>query len=202
MSRYGLALVTPPATLALTLAAAKVHLRVTEDDEDRLIADLIAAAGQWFEEQTYRQLVTAVWDLVLDRLPAGDRPIRIPRAPLQAVASVKYYDAAGTQQTLAAGRYVVTTSEQPGLVRCAQGLVWPIAADRPDAVTVRFTAGYGAESAVPQLIKAGLKLIVGQLYEHREELVDRTITALPIGAQRIMQLYDLGDELSEYGATR
>jgi uncharacterized phiE125 gp8 family phage protein len=201
MARYGLLPVTPPATEALTLAEAKSHLRITGDDEDTLILGLISAAREWFERQTYRQLVTATWDLVLDALPSGSGAIRIPRAPLQSVASVKYYDEAGVLQTVPATDYVVTISEEPGLIRCGQSLVWPTAATRPDAVTVRFTAGYGAAAAVPQLVRSALKLMIGSLFEHREEMVDRQITALPLGAQRIIAFYDLGDELTEYGAT-
>lgn len=78
--RYGLSLYSPPVQEPVTLAEAKTHLRVTYTDDDALIAELITAARQWFEEQTYRALVTQTWDLKLDELPRGDDPIRVPRA--------------------------------------------------------------------------------------------------------------------------
>jgi len=198
---YGLSLYAAPGTEPVSLAEAKAHLRVTHTDEDSLIAELIAAARQWFEEQTYRALVTQTWDLKLDEFPRGEDPIRLPRAPLQSVTSITYTDTVGATQTLAAAAYVVSATRQPGVIRPAYGYVWPEAQDKPDAVTVRFVAGYGAAAAVPAQIKAAIKLLIGQLYEFREQLTERPTQEIPAGAQRIMQLYDLGDELLEYGAT-
>lgn len=200
--RYGLSLYSAPVTEPVSLAEAKTHLRVTYTDDDALIAELITAARQWFEEQTYRALVTQTWDLKLDKFPRGEDPIRVPRAPLVSVTSITYVDGAGVSQTLATNRYAVSATRQPGLIRPAYGLIWPDARSQPDAVTVRFVAGYGNAAAVPAQIKAGIKLILGQLYEFREELTERSTQQLPLGAQRIMQLYDLGDELLEYGSGR
>jgi len=197
--RYGLSLYSEPAIEPVSLAEAKAHLRVTYSDEDALIASQIVAARQWIEEQTYRQLITATWDLVLDEFPSGDKPIQVPRAPLQSVTSIEYTDTAGDAQTLDASRYVVTASRQPGLIRPAYGLVWPEALDAPDTVTVRFVAGYGTAGAVPELLRAAIKLLVAQLYEFREPVLTASANEVPLGVQRIVQMYDLGDELSEYG---
>lgn len=200
--RYGLSLYSGPVTEPVSLAEAKAHLRVTFADDDGLIASLITAARQWIEEQTYRQLVTATWDLVLDGFPSGDKPIRVPRAPLQTVSAITYTDTAGDTQTLATSLYAVTATRQPALIRPAYGQVWPEALDAPDTVTVRFTAGYGTAAAVPDLLKAAVKLLVGQLYEFREPVVTASVNEVPIGVQRILAIYDLGDELTVYGVTQ
>lgn len=199
---YGLTLHTAPDEEPLGLPEAKDHLRVAHEDEDGVIADLIVAARQWIEEATYRQLITATWDLVLDGFPSGYEPIVIPRAPLQSVTSVTYTDSAGDSQTLATSVYKVCTSRQPGEVRLKYAQVWPETLIEPDVVTVRFVAGYGDCDEVPALLKSAMKLIIGQLYEHREELVERKLEALPLGAQRIIRMYDLGDELTDYGVWR
>jgi len=197
--RYGLSQYAAPATEPVSTAEAKTHLRVTYTEDDALIAALITAARQWVEEQTYRALVSQTWDLTLDEFPTGDDPIRIPRAPLVSVTSITYTDTAGASQTLAAANYVVSATRQPGLIRPAYNCEWPEAQDKPDAVTVRFVAGYGAAAAVPETLKAAIKLLVGQLYEHREAAAPVAIHEVPLGVQRILQLYDLGDELLEYG---
>jgi len=199
---YGLSIVTPPATEPIITNEAKTHLRVTSSDDDTYIAGLIEAARQWIEEQLYRQLVTATWDLVLDEFPTGDNPIRIPRAPLVSVTSVTYTDTAGDAQTWSDDDYVVSTSREPGEIRPAYGEIYPTARSAPDVVTVRFVAGYGAAAAVPELLKAALKLLVGSMYEFREDQVERAVATLPLGTQRILAIYDLGDELLEYGALR
>lgn len=200
--RYGLKLYTAPAQEPVSLTEAKLHLRVTFTDEDTLISSLIAAARQWIEEQTYRQLVTATWDLVLDEFPSGGGPIRIPRAPLQSVTSITYTDTAGAAQTLSSSLYAVSATRQPGLIRPAYGQVWPEAQDKPDAVTVRFVAGYGVANEVPDLLKAGVKLLIGQWYEFREPVIPASVSEVPLTVQRIVQSYDLGDELLEYGAAK
>jgi len=198
---YGLDLVTAPAEEPLTVAEAKEHLRVTFDDDDTLIDSLITAARKWLEEETYRQLVTATWDLVLDRFPSGQQPIRIPRAPLASVTSITYTDIAGDSQTLTVSEdYVVSATREPGIIRPAYAQTWPTARDAPDVVTVRFVAGYGDADDVPEPIVACLKLLIGQMYEFREELAERALHRLPNGAQRLIELYSLGDELMEYGA--
>lgn len=200
---YGLQLTTPPAVEPLSLGEAKLHLRVTDTDEDALIQSAIAAARKQFEEATYRQLITATYELTLPRFPKGKRPIVVPRAPLQSVGGITYLDSAGNEQTLATSRYVVTASRQPGLVWPAFGYTWPTTYEHPAAVTVTFDAGYGdAADDVDDLIKAAMRLMIGQAYEFREQLISGTIVnEIPTGAQRIVAMYDLGDELTEYGAT-
>jgi len=197
---YGLATVTAPAEEPITLTEAKAHLRVYIDDDDTLITAQIAAARQWFEETTYRQLVTATYDLVLDDFPSGACSILVPRAPLQSVTSINYTDSAGDEQTMDSGDYVVSTSREPGEIRLGYSKTWPATRNEPDAVTVRFVAGYGDESTVPEAIKAAIKLVVGHLYEHREEvIVGETANLLPMGAKSIADMYRLGDELLAYG---
>jgi hypothetical protein len=65
-----LQLVTPASEEPVSLAEAKLHLRVESDDDDALIGALITAARQAAE--TLRPAVsstTARWKLVLDSLP-------------------------------------------------------------------------------------------------------------------------------------
>jgi len=198
---FGLNLITAPACEPLTLTDAKDHLRVTYSDEDLLIESLITAARIEFEALTYRQLITATYDLVLDGFPRNDLPIRIPRAPLQSVTSITYTDPAGDAQTLDSANYIVSATRLPGIIRPAYGCTWPTARTEPDAVTVRFLAGHGEDpDDVESLAKAAIRLLIGQYYEFREEVIDRSVYQLPKGAARIIQLYDLGDELLEYGA--
>ncbi len=66
------ALVTAPATEPVSLAEAKLHLRVETGmtDDDTLISALIVAARQVAETITRRALITQVWKLVLDQFPA------------------------------------------------------------------------------------------------------------------------------------
>jgi hypothetical protein len=54
------------------------------------------------------------------------------------------------------------------------GQIWPIALPQIGAVSVIFDAGYGDASAVPEGIKTWIKLRLGSLYVHREEVASMT----------------------------
>ena len=191
-----LQLVTPPAEEPVSLADAKLHLRVDFTDDDTLITALIAAARQAAETLTGRQIVTARWKLVLDSfpgpslmgVPAGDpfslpgHAILIPKSPVSSLVSIQYLDMSGTLQTMPATDYTVDAACEPARITPVFGKIWPISLPQIGAVTVTFDAGYGPATSVPEGIKSWIKLRIGSLYAHREEvaLINRgKIEALP-----------------------
>lgn len=184
----GLKLVTAPEAEPVSLAEAKAHLRVTSADEETLISALIVAAREHCEAWTHRRFVTQTWDLVLDCFPGWS--LEFPNAPLQSVTSVTYVDTAGATQTLDSSEYLVDAQTDPGRIAPAYGLHWPATRDQMNAVTIRFACGYGAAAAVPSAIKAAMLLIVGHLFENREEAVTGTIIAeLPFGVPALLAPY-------------
>ncbi len=179
-----LQLVTPPAGEPISLAEAKLHLRVDGGDDDPLIGLLITAARQAAETITGRQLMTARWRLVLDAFPgpllmhAGSgssfslpaHAILLAKCPVQSVVSVEYLDMNGTTQVLPASDYVLDAACEPARLTPVFGKTWPPTLPQIGAVTVTFEAGYGAASEVPEGLKSWIKLRVGSLYGHREEM--------------------------------
>lgn len=192
----GYKLVTAPSGEPLSLQEAKVHCRVFITDDDTLIGALIVAARQYAEQLTARCFVTQTWQLVLDSFPgvglAGYAPwgqtfglpgnaILLEKGPIQSVDSITYVDMAGATQTLASTEYIADLSSQLVRITPKFGKVWPIALPQIASVTVAFTAGYGAASAVPQGLKQWLLLRIAALYENREEFVTgRSIVCTPL----------------------
>ncbi len=188
-----LSLVVEPTDEPVSLELAKIHLRVVgDDDEDDFIEDIvIPAARERAEVATRRQLSLATWDLVLEEFPASGF-IEIPKPPLVSVVFVKYVDTAGVTQTLATSGYLVQAPAGP---RCARGRialpfasVWPVTLRQMGAVTVRFTAGYAA--GIPPLLKNGLLMDAGSLYEQRESVLSGnsgrfTAVEVPRGSRMI-----------------
>jgi len=138
----------------------------TNTTTDPLLAMLIAAARGAAETITRRALITQTWDLVLDCFPYWEMSIPLPT--LQSVTTITYIDANGATQTLAADQYLVDTKSEPARITPAYGLVWPSTRYQTNAVTVRFVAGYGTASAVPQAIKNWMLIRIKQMYGQRE----------------------------------
>ena len=177
-------LVTPPTEEPVSLLEAKLHLRVDFDEDDMLIASLITAARQAAETLTGRQLTTARWKQVLDcfpgpslmGVPAGQaftlpgHAILLAKAPVQSVVSINYLDMGSVNQTMPALTYTVDVACEPARITPVFGQIWPICLPQIGAVSVTFDAGYGTASQVPEGIKSWIKLRVGSLYAHREEV--------------------------------
>jgi uncharacterized phiE125 gp8 family phage protein len=177
-------LITPPAAEPVSLAEAKLHLRVDFDEDDALILALISAARQAAEMLTQRQLVTARWRMVLDSfpscglmgVPAGQtftlpgHAILIPKSPLQSMLEIRYLDMAGVSQVMPSAHYTVDKACEPARITPVFGQIWPVALPQIGAVSVTFDAGYGSAADVPEGLKSWIKLRLGSLYAHREEV--------------------------------
>lgn len=180
---WALSLITPPVLEALdTTPGGEVyqHLRLEPEllAQAGLIAAYAAAARQEGERISRRQFITATWELAMESwyeegiFRCGR--IVLPLPPLISVVSAKYLDAAGVEQTWSAAEYTVQVQAgdfpQKGCLFPVVGKTYPaVGLCRPDAVKVRFTAGYGTTpSTVPGLFRNAMLLLVGEAYERRE----------------------------------
>lgn len=186
-----LTLVTGPAVEPVSVSEAKSHLRVDISDDDTLIGTLITVARTHVEQHLRRALVTQVWDLVLDCFPGA--VLRLPLPPLASVTSITYTDVDGNGGTVSAGDYLVDVDEEPGRVVLKSAATWPAVVLREAAgVRVRFSAGYGAAADVPEPIKQAILLLVGSLYENREDVLVAqgvTVMRIPFGVQALLMPY-------------
>ncbi|MBE3118845.1 MAG: phage head-tail connector protein [Candidatus Atribacteria bacterium] len=177
-----------PSTEPVSLSEAKAHLRVDIADDDTLISSLITAARQILEVQAQRQFVTATWVMTLDKFPLLCKEIRLLRPPIASVTSIYYLNSAGTSTLLAAADYRVDSASEPGRITPAYGKTWPIAYPVTNAVTVTYSAGYGAASAVPKAITQAILLLVGHWYENREavQAYGGGVTPLPMAVDALV----------------
>jgi uncharacterized phiE125 gp8 family phage protein len=181
----GLSVFTPPAEEPITIAEARLHLRVTHNEEDVLILALIAAAREHAEAHTRRRFITQEWDWVMDAFPSTT--VELPGAPLQSITSVSYLDGAGGTQVLAVGAYQVDIKTDPGRIAPANGTTWPTTpTETLNAVTIRFVCGYGKIAAVPKTIKQAMLLMIGHWWEHREEVSDFELFPVPYAVDALL----------------
>lgn len=196
-----LKLATGPAIEPVSLDEAKLHLRIDHSEEDTLIAGLIGAARRHIESAVLsRSLVTQTWELYLDRFPAKSI-IKLPRPPLQSVESIKYTLEGGTEVTFDASNYIVDNVSEPGRIVLKRDASWPADVLEPvNGVKVTFVAGYGDNPEdVPDPIKQAMLLLIGDLYENREESIviqGLTVQRLPFGVQSLLYDFRFPPELT------
>lgn len=179
-----LSVVTAATEGPVTRDQAKVHCRVDTGADDTYIDALIAAATTYAERFTRRTLVSQTLELRLDSWP---HVIELP-PPVTSVASVKYVDLDGVEQTLSASLYDVDTYSSPARVVPAYGETWPTARATNNAIVVQFVAGYASGSAVPAEIRQAVLLMVAHWYENREPAVTGSVVnKIPWSAETLLR---------------
>ena len=164
-----------PATMPVSLAEAKAHLRVDHDDQDDLISAQIRAATAWLDGWSGilgRALITQTWRQEFGRF-ADHLPL--PLAPVTAIDSVSYFDGDNVQQTLDTGVYDLFADARGAYVSLRPGQSWPVTFRRTDAVSITFTAGFGAATDVPDPIRQAILLIVQRLFDGADTEIDAAI---------------------------
>ena len=169
VNRMSLQLITPPAVEPVTLADAKLHLKVDTSDDDALITRLITAARARAEWHTGRAVNTQNWMLWLDSWPSCG-VIEIPLPPLQNVSSITVYAPNDGASVLDPATYQVDVASAPARLMLKSTVLPPANLRLLNAVAITFTAGYGsAASDVPAGLRAAILELIAFLYEHRGE---------------------------------
>lgn len=166
-----------PATEPITLAEAKLHLRVDFDD-DALITSLAIAAREVIESRLGQSLITQTWELILDYFPSaggyynpqirqvwsslggfpsgtGPYPGMLANAggmiPLYMppIQSVTSVQYYDFTGTLQTvdPSVYIVSTGFPGRIEPNYSKVWPIARPTVDSVLITFVAGYGSSAS-------------------------------------------------------
>lgn len=176
--------VTAPTVEPVTLAEAREHCRIDNDDENRALIRMIQTAREQVENDTSRSLITQTLRLYMDAFPAGDY-IALSRPPLATVTSVQYVDTAGATQTFSSGDYIVDVAREPGRVVLAYGESWPTARAQVNAVQVNYTAGW-TTTTIPAAAKHLVLLWVAHFYENREPVnIGNIVNAIPMAIESL-----------------
>jgi uncharacterized phiE125 gp8 family phage protein len=156
---------TAPATEPVSLAEAKIHLRVDHDADDALITSLIKTAREWCESYSGNKFITQTLTLKLHRF---ENVMRLPYIPASTLKSFQYVDTAGTTQTVSSDVYVYDTDSKPAQIRLAYNQTWPTPRADNNVITIVYDAGYGVAAAVPDVFKAAIFLVLAAYYEGRD----------------------------------
>lgn len=184
-------LITPPTAKLMTLDEAKAHIKRDDDDDNSVISSLIDVVTTHLDGVDGilgRALVNQTWAESHSAFPAGGA-ICLRLAPLVSVTSISYFDRDNAAQTLAGSAYSAHNTTRTPYVKLGANASWPSTAERDDAVTITYQAGYGADAEkVPATIRHAAKLLLGHFYENREAAFFGTIGAVtPIGVMNLLR---------------
>ena len=185
--------ITQPATEPLTTAEAKAHLRVTHSDDDTYIDALVSTARINIEARAGVRMFTQTTELRGDSFAQlADRsldiiPLRV--SPVQSVDSIKYYDANDADTTWSSSAYWEDLTGVPCRVQLKDTESFPILNRRIGNVRIRMTTGYSSVSDIPAHYLQAMKLLIGHLYENREQTISGTIISdIPDGITNLLML--------------
>ena len=185
-------LITAPTEEPVTLAEMKLYLKLGADTtDDGLVSAMIKAMREQCENELKRAICTQTWELILDTFPVA---IELPLPVTQSIVSVKYLDINGMQQTIDPTQYVLDSESQPAFLVPIINTCWPATGAYINAVRIRYVAGFGLASAVPENIKLWIKSSVFLAYENRQDIAYGTWNKLDyqdclLDRYRIVQMF-------------
>ena len=145
---------TITGTEPVTLAEAKLYLRIDDNAEDTLIEALISSAREWAETNTNKAIVSQTVAAYYDK---PERTFELPIGNATALTSVTNDGDAVTARLLVGS---------PSTVEITGDLPYPTNERR--SVVFTYTAGY---ATVPKRIKQAILILVADMYENREAQV-------------------------------
>lgn len=187
-----LELVTGPAVASLTLVEVKAQLRISHDDEDTLLTNLIHAAEAHVDGKgdLGRAMITQTWSQWERQSPGH---VRLRMTPVQALTAVEYYDAENTLQTAALADFELWRDGDFMICKPKDGAQWPSSARRPDAIKITYTAGFGDNPEdIPESIRVAMLMLVSHLYERTSAVEAGTLAETPMGYETLMNNQRVG----------
>jgi uncharacterized phiE125 gp8 family phage protein len=157
-------LLTGPAIEPMSLEETKTFLRIEHNDEDQLIAALIAGARSHIEAQTQTALIAQDWRVVLDAWPQPGRIIVRP-GPLKALNATRVFDCNGDPhmidpQAVAPDFGASTLAFVPWAM--------PVPGRIAAGIEIDVTVGFGDDAEdVPESLRQAIRMVVAHWYENR-----------------------------------
>lgn len=166
-------LITRSEVLPVNLSAVKEHLGIYHDEKNHNLTILMSAATSIAEKFT-GQIFRVGGDVYEQSLEGFPDRVQLDYSPATGITSVKYFDGAGTEQTLPTGSYEFVDFTTPQQVVFKNT---PATTAREGAVKIRYVAGFKLSSEVPTDVKSAILLITQYLYDNPGDAVRQMPTA-------------------------
>lgn len=168
---------TKRTKLAVSLADAKSHLRLTDSDSDHnaRVTRLITAATDQVEQLLGAKLTPYTCILYLDGFPRDDTnndiPIDLSIYPVNSVSSFVYDDSTNTEtsMTLSTDYWQDLNGRYPKLTPLTS---WPTAySGKPASVRVTMAVGYSDYGDVPEDVRHAILVMIKNMFDYGDEWI-------------------------------
>lgn len=183
---------TENITTIITLAEAKIHLRVGDNGDDAYITSLIFAAQNIIENYCNISLMQRSVIQTCDTWKDTEILLISPPANSGAVSltSVQYYNTANSLTTDTLTNYILDNGSTPPRLELKQDKTYPTTYERNGAIRITYLCGQIAVNRIPLALKQAALIFVGQFYENRQiDIVGRTVGTIPTAAKFLMEPY-------------
>lgn len=184
-----LSMLAGPLFEPISVAEAKLFLRIDNDVENEVVAALITTARLHVERLTRRIILEQRWRLYLDEMPK-DNLVKISLGPVREVTQVTFYNADGEPSIIPPEDYVVDMSSVPSRIKFRVASM-PCAARAINGYEIDFIVGFGATTLeVPHDLRQAILMLVAHWYENRSAVSgDMSPAATPKGVSDLIQPY-------------
>jgi uncharacterized phiE125 gp8 family phage protein len=155
-----------PNVKPVSVIEARRHCRVSTAVDDELFEALIDVAVQHFDGWNGvlgRCMISQTWDQHYDDFKSMVLPF-----PTLTITTVKYDDVNDAEQLVSSSDYALRKlNTGTHHIAPLAPFTWPLVSGKPEAVRVRFVAGFGpSASDVPAPIRQALLLTIGTMYSN------------------------------------
>lgn len=153
------------------LGDAKAHLRILSDETDGEVEAAIAAASTYLDVDQDGfgglgfPLVDQEWSSKAGSFSAS--VLRLPFSHVREITGIRFIDPDGVNGVVPPADYLKVRRGRDTVVALVPNKVWPPTASRPDAVDIRFKAGFSSVEEVPNDIIEAAKQLVSYYFHNR-----------------------------------
>jgi len=157
--------VTAATEEPISLADAKLNLRVDHNDDDLRIQRHITEAREWVERRVQKAIANATMAQAYDAFPVGNAPLVLSITPIASVTGLQYENTSDVTIVMATPADYIF---KPPNLLYPGGAAWPVAYNRADSVRAKYIVGEAAVAVLPSPLIAAMHLKIQHLYDGDE----------------------------------
>jgi len=200
LQRYNVRTVAEATVEPLTLEQCYWHLNIDTDgsppgsDHDDWLENIgIPGARAWCEAYLELTIAQQTLELATDQFPSEDF-IDLPFGPVLSIESVTYLDDGGNDVVFADTDYLLDNVSEPHRLYLGYEMEWPeVVRQVRNSVRIRYVVGYSlpdesppGDFPLPSRIRIGMLLLLGHLFNNRENTTELKLEEIPIGVKSFL----------------